>query len=73
MGQQLTRPGAVPANKVRALDLVAELEREYSKDHWRKAVEAAKLRWLLDGGKVEKARVGVCGKRSKGGYYLTED
>lgn len=41
-------------NRVRALDLQMELQREYSKAEWRKAIQDNRARFLANGGKIER-------------------
>lgn len=72
MGQQLARPRGVPVNKVRALDLQAELTGEFSKEAWRQAEARAWVKWRAEGGEVKRVAPGVPGgvakSRRRGGY-----
>lgn len=44
----------VPLNKVRALELRAQLEVEFSKPAWRWAEALAHARWAAGGGRIQK-------------------
>ena len=58
----------IPVNRVRAAEIQRELTHEFSKDAWRKAIEAARTRWLLEGHRVE--RVVARERVSRAGYYI---
>lgn len=69
MRQPLAMPDHVPLNKVRALDLQAELEQEFSKTEWRRAIEVERERFLDRGGVITKlASVGIYRRRRTGRY-----
>jgi len=64
----MKREEKVPVNRVRALDLEAELQAEYGKQAWKDAEAAAWLRWTVGGGKVQRV-TSAPSTRRRGGYY----
>lgn len=58
----------IPLNRVRALDLQAELRREFGKREWREAIASAERRWLLEGHRVERVSTTTTVRQT--GWYI---
>lgn len=56
----------IPVNRVRAMEQVQELQKEFSKREWRDAINRARARWLADGNVIE--RVAPQSSRQRGGW-----
>jgi hypothetical protein len=64
----LPRPEHVPLNRVRALDLQAELAREFSKKAWQDALADARKRWAAEGNRPSR----IIAVRKRRAYYVED-
>lgn len=62
----------IPVNRVRALQLQADLQAEYGKEAWKQAEARAWARWKSEGGRVVRLAPGCNPQPRRGGYYVDE-
>lgn len=67
---RMTNVEQIPVNRVRALQLQADLQAEYGKEAWSQAKARAWARWAADGGKPTRVTPQSNQRHRRSGYYV---